>query len=95
MTATREVPEFPVGTAIPEESVTDREAELIAQGWTRRFVGGPPRLRDTVELYKSLGYEVLLEVQAPEELREECKGCALALSLHKVVYTRRSKGAGS
>jgi hypothetical protein len=95
VTAIREVSDLPRHASGPEETVTDREARLLAQGWTRRFVGGPPRLRETVELYKSLGYEVLLEVQAPEELREECQGCAVALGLYKVVYTRRSKGGGS
>ena len=60
----------------------------MAQGWTRRFVGAPPRLQEAVQLYQSLGYQVLLEPQLPEELDDECKGCALALGLYRVIFTR-------
>ena len=70
---------------------TRSEQELIADGWTRRFVGGPPRLQEMIELYKSLGYEVWLEPQELEEFRDECEDCLLALSLFRVVYTRASK----
>lgn len=67
-----------------------RDAELATDGWIRRFVGGPPRLNEVRELYEELGLEVLLDDLSPEELREECGGCVLALSLFQVVYTRRS-----
>jgi hypothetical protein len=67
------------------------EEELIRGGWTRRFVGGPPRLQEMVELYKALGYEVWLEPQAPEEFRDECEDCTLALRLFRVVYTRKQE----
>ncbi len=68
-----------------------KEAELIEQGWTRRFVATPARLKESVDLYQSLGYEVRLEVQAPEELNDECRSCAVALGLYRVVYTRPLK----
>lgn len=67
---------------------TKSEAELLAEGWTRRFVGGPPRLQEMVELYESLGYEVWLEPQELDEFRDECEDCQLALMLFRVVYTR-------
>ncbi len=67
---------------------TRSEKELIADGWTRRFVGGPPRLQETVELYNSLGYDVWLEPQELDEFRDECEDCTLALMLFRVVYTR-------
>ena len=70
---------------------TRSEQELIADGWTRRFVGGPPRLQEMIELYKSLGYQVWLEPQELEEFRDECEDCLLALALFRVVYTRASK----
>ena len=70
---------------------TRSEAELIAEGWTRRFVGGPPRLQELVELYRSLGFDVWLEPQAPEEFRDECEDCELALLLFRVIYTRPRK----
>jgi hypothetical protein len=68
---------------------TKSEAELFSEGWTRRFVGGPPRLQEMIELYKELGYEVRLEPQAPEEFQDECADCTLALLLFRVIYTRR------
>jgi hypothetical protein len=68
-----------------------KEAELIEQGWTRRFVAAPARLNETVELYQSLGYEVHLEAQGAEELNDECRSCAVALGLYRVVYTRPLK----
>jgi hypothetical protein len=68
-----------------------RDAQLDQLGWTRRFVGGPPQLEDQVSLYESLGQEVLLDPVTDEELAEDCAGCALALSLFRVVYTRSVK----
>ena len=65
-----------------------RDLELSRTGWERRFVGAPPRLLETVDLYESLGREVLLDPLTPDELAEECAGCTLALSLFRVVYTR-------
>jgi len=70
---------------------TKSEGELVAEGWTRRFVGGPPRLQEMIELYQELGYEVWLEPQAPEEFQDECADCTLALMLFRVVYTRGLK----
>lgn len=67
----------------------ERDRELAARGWSRRFVGSPPRLKEMVELYETLGQEVLLDELSPEELAAECDGCTLALSLFRVVYTRR------
>jgi hypothetical protein len=70
---------------------TKPEAELFAEGWTRRFLGGPPRLQEMIELYQALGYQVWLEPPAPEEFHDECEGCTLALALFRVVYTRPRK----
>lgn len=67
----------------------DRDRGLEAEGWERRFVAAPPRLEETVDLYRELGHEVRLERPTREELAEACDGCALALELFRVVYTRR------
>lgn len=64
------------------------EAELIADGWTRRFVGGPPRLNEMLQMYKELGFEIWLEPQTPDEFSEDCADCTLALMLFRVIYTR-------
>jgi len=68
---------------------TRSEADLIAEGWTRRFVAAPVRLKEAVELYESMGYEMHLEPLMPEELMAECEGCRLAVALFRVIYTRR------
>jgi hypothetical protein len=72
---------------------THSERDLLAQGWTRRFVGGPPRLQEMIALYESLGFEVWLEPQELDEFRDECEDCLLALALFRVVYTR-PRGTG-
>lgn len=68
-----------------------READLITQGWTRRFVAAPPRLQEVAELYAALGYEVRLEQVDGEELADQCRSCALAAGLLKIVYTCPAK----
>jgi hypothetical protein len=67
-----------------------RDLELAIEGWRRRFVGGPPRLEEMVELYRELGHEVRLEELTDEDLAEHCAGCRVALSLFRIVYTRLS-----
>ena len=66
-----------------------RDEELEREGWTRRFTGSPPRLVEVRELYEATGQEVLLDPVLPSELARECEGCTLAVSLFKVIYTRR------
>ena len=68
---------------------TKSEEELLQEGWVRRFVAAPVRLKEAVALYESLGYEVHLEPLTPEELQAECEDCRLAVALFRVIYTRR------
>ncbi len=68
--------------------MSQKEEELLAQGWVRRFVEAPPRLKEVVELYKSLGYEVRLEADVSPRTAERCRGCLLAFGLFRVIYTR-------
>lgn len=65
-----------------------RDAELAREGWTRRFVGAPPRLQEMADLYGELGHQVLLDPVRPGELDRECGECTLALTLFRVIYTR-------
>jgi hypothetical protein len=67
---------------------TKSDDELAAEGWTHRFVGSPPRLQEMIELYESLGYDVWLETQHPDDLQSECQDCVLALTFFRVIYTR-------
>ena len=55
-----------------KRAVGDREAELIAQGWTKQTTIGEPRLSELVELYKALGYEVEVIEQ-----RNDIDGCGI------------------
>ena len=71
--------------------VRERDAVLAGDGWTRRFIGGPPRLREMVELYRSLGHEVHTESLEDGDLEDRCAGCALALSVFRVIYTRPAR----
>ncbi|HLA98314.1 MAG TPA: hypothetical protein VJL34_07650 [Anaerolineales bacterium] len=66
------------------------DPKLIAAGWERRFVADPPRLREAVELYTELGFEVLAEPVRVSELNPGCADCQLVLSrLFVTIYTRR------
>jgi len=72
-----------------------RDEELARDGWLRRFTGSPPRLVELKELYETTGQDVLLDPVLPGELARDCEGCTLALSLFKVIYTRRADAEGS
>lgn len=64
-----------------------------SEGWTRRFTAIGSRLKEAVELYESLGYEVRLGPAdaGAEEIRvsDGCEGC-LVLTLAQTVYTRQA-----
>lgn len=68
--------------------ITERDAVLVREGWTRRFASAPPRLDEMVELYRSIGLEVLLEPVESDGLADECHGCALSLGPSKTIWTR-------
>ncbi|MBP8625553.1 MAG: hypothetical protein KBE27_07180 [Syntrophorhabdaceae bacterium] len=73
-----------------------REEILKKDGWEKRFVASEPRLSEMSELYREIGFEVLLEpLQAKEELKDDTcceKGCTVCLDAdrerYKVIYTR-------
>ena len=62
---------------------------LLNEGWERRFMAAGERAQESATLYRSLGFAVRLEQPTPAELREECGDCQLALTLFRVVHTRR------
>lgn len=64
---------------------------LQEQGWTRRFTALGRRLNEAMELYRQLGFEILLE---PTDLDEEhiagaggCEQC-IVTTLARTIYTR-------
>lgn len=68
-----------------------RDATLLREGWTKRFVGASPRLEEAAALYEALGLEVRLEAPASEDLPSDCGECPVASALFRVVYTRRRR----
>lgn len=83
-------------TGKPEEG---HRAALESLGWQRRSVSSEPQLSEAVEMYRSLGMEVLLvsvwEEGAGEGDSEACVACFAAEqdpSRYRVIYTRL-KGA--
>ncbi len=83
--------------------MTEREAELVQQGWQRRFVAAEPRLSEMAALYEQTGYEVHLEplaaVEAPDQGQDECEGCTICYEgvedRYQVIYTRpKRRGKG-
>ncbi len=68
-----------------------REEELEKKGWKRRFSASEPRLSESVEMYKELGFEVRLEDFQPEG-EEDCSACLEGFEhTVKVIYTRPKK----
>jgi hypothetical protein len=70
--------------------------QLQEHGWTRRFTALGRRLNEAVELYRQLGFEILLE---PTDLDEEytsgaggCESCIVA-TLARTIYTRPRRTA--
>ena len=76
----------------PMEQKSPRDAELTAQGWTRQFSAGSPRLEEAVENYRELGFEIILE---PVDLNPSDGTCTSCMSenpdLVRVIYTRPSE----
>ena len=73
-------------------SITNRQSELESEGWTRRTVADEPRLGEAAELYRSLGYEVLLEPLKSHMDEETCTSCLDAdPERYRVIYTRPSE----
>ena len=70
------------------------DPELDAAGWKRRNLSGPDKVQETVELYESLGFEVMTKPLTPADFGPKCFECALvACRSYRLIYTRR-KGEG-
>lgn len=68
-----------------------RGIQLHEQGWTRRFIALGRRLHEVTELYRQLGFEILLEPVDLDEVEsfatEGCKHC-IVTTLARTIYTR-------
>ena len=59
---------------------------LHGEGWERRFTADPQRVKEAVELYSQLGYEV--RTGAASEFGNDCDACHAAASQFQTIYTR-------
>jgi hypothetical protein len=65
---------------------------LKKQGWEKQFTYDEPRLSEAVEMYESLGLEVLLETPSEEEVAGDCGVCYEGtIEKYKTIYTRKKK----
>lgn len=62
----------------------------LAAGWEHRFTVERTRAEEFAELYRAVGFAVLLDPVPPEALAEGCQDCqVVALMQFLTVYTRR------
>ena len=77
--------------SIPEVHF-DPDPELVKQGWERRFITDPDQVKDTLQLYTDLGFEIHIEPVKPTELSAICGECRLVTcNTFVTIYTRKSK----
>ena len=62
----------------------------IAEGWDPRFVVEARRVPEFVELYASLGFEVLADPVRHGQVSAACGDCRVVMLLDfRTIYTRR------
>ncbi|HET9251993.1 MAG TPA: hypothetical protein VFP58_07755 [Candidatus Eisenbacteria bacterium] len=72
------------------QSVTRPDPSRLAEGWEPRFVVEARRVPEYVDLYASLGFEVVADPVRPDPLAAGCGDCRIAILLDfRVIYTRR------
>ena len=69
------------------------ENKNIEADWERRCITDNHRVSEQVELYESIGFEVMVKNVDPENLPEEyCKECFIAdPEKYKIIYTRKKE----
>jgi hypothetical protein len=84
------------GKVMSTGEAQSRGAQLSEQGWTRRFSALGRRLTEVVELYRQLGFEILLEpANQDEEAVPRDRGCenCIVTTLARTIYTRPCRAA--
>ena len=72
------------------EPVIRPDPARIAEGWEPRFVVEARRVPEYVELYASLGFEVLADPARRDHIASSCGDCRVAILLDfRTIYTRR------
>ena len=68
-----------------------QEIPFRGKDWERGFTVEESRVKEYVELYESIGYEVLVEPATPSEA-EECQECFKAdFSNLRTIYIKRKE----
>jgi hypothetical protein len=72
------------------------DPDRVANGWERRFIADATRTKEAIELYESLGFEVVADPIRTHEMGEECDDCVLvALMQFRTIYTRKKDASDS
>ena len=72
----------------PCDEVT--HSQLVTNGWVRRSMLAPERLREASETYTDLGYEVKVMPLDTAEFGPNCEACkSFACSEYRLLYTRK------
>ena len=80
----------------PRPSAAPADAKLVAEGWVRRHAAGADRVEESVELYRSLGFEVLTRELKPADYDARCGACAASTCPSNfMIYTRRDTAGNS
>lgn len=63
----------------------------VPADWIRRSITDNDRVSEQVELYESIGFEVMVKDVVPEQLPAEyCKECFISNpEKYKIIYTRK------
>lgn len=64
--------------------------KLAAEGWERRSLVDPARAEEFIELYESLGFEVLAQKLTAEDFSDTCRECAsVVCQTYILIHTRK------
>lgn len=70
-----------------------KNKNLIESGWVKRNDADEPRLSELMELYRSLGFEVIVKDFTPDDTGDECQECIIhSAKKIKTIYTRKKTG---
>ena len=71
--------------------MNDSKSKNNTTGWIKRCILDNYRVSEQVEMYESIGFEVIVKDIDPEQLPEEyCKTCYIANpEKYKIIYTRK------
>ncbi len=76
----------------PGAATVKSDPKLLAQGWVRRNVTDPSRVRELTELYTLLGFEVMARELTPDDFGPVCAKCTDDVcGVYVLIYTRKSK----